>query len=319
MLSHKTDRRMRLLIKGDNTVFLPDELVTKVLSFSDVKFLMQMRCVWISWKSIISNPNFVKLYLKRFRDFSVVPFPVSRLRENSMISLPNDPHYGLRIKTVNMLLVIAIDCFVCLVILPSMERCGSVCGILQSVKCPKSWTIFRMTYKVVMLLLDEAENRTRARVLNLRDNVWKPIQIFPAVLLYFSDSDPGVNDGGVYFNGSLNWLDHPIEFGYINFYAWKKMNGTKTYTKLMPPCGFYDMSLIKPLMEEFGVEESWTQLIKIRYQNLQSIHRDFVDLKLSKWLPFHLSDHGDTLILAKMLNDPDLPMLFEKGERQVII
>ncbi|RHN60503.1 hypothetical protein MtrunA17_Chr4g0026551 [Medicago truncatula] len=170
------------------------------------------------------------------------------------------------------------------------------------------------TYKVVMLLLDEAENRTRARVLNLRDNVWKPIQIFPAVLLYFSDSDPGVNDGG----------------------------GTKTYTKLMPPCGFYDMSLIKPLvcilldclcfsnyykktdfdifkMEEFGVEESWTQLIKIRYQNLQSIHRDFVDLKLSKWLPFHLSDHGDTLILAKMLNDPDLPMLFEKGERQVII
>ncbi|AES88334.1 F-box and associated interaction domain protein [Medicago truncatula] len=111
MLSHKTDRRTRLSIKGDDTVFLPDELVTEVLSFSDVKFLMQMRCVCKSWKSIFSNPNFLKLHLKRsaryphlilyfnkssiYRDFNVVPFPINRLRENLMISLPNDPHYEL--------------------------------------------------------------------------------------------------------------------------------------------------------------------------------------------------------------------------------
>ena len=35
-------------------------------------------------------------------------------------------------------------------------------------------------------------------------------------------------------------------------------------------------------MEEFEVEESWTQLIKTRYQNLQSIRcRGYVDLELS--------------------------------------
>ncbi|AES88333.1 F-box-like protein [Medicago truncatula] len=63
MLTHKTYRRTRLPIKGDETVFLPDELVTEVLSFFDVKFLMQMRCVCKSWKSIISNPNFVILIM----------------------------------------------------------------------------------------------------------------------------------------------------------------------------------------------------------------------------------------------------------------
>jgi len=58
-------------------------------------------------------------------------------------------------------------------------------------------------------------------------------------------------------------------------------------------------------MEEFEVEESWTQLIKIRYQNLQSIRRrGSFDFKLSKCFPLHLSDHGDSLILAEKLQDP---------------
>jgi hypothetical protein len=58
-------------------------------------------------------------------------------------------------------------------------------------------------------------------------------------------------------------------------------------------------------MEEFGVEESWTQLIKVTsYENLHSIRRGSVDLELSKWLPLHLSDDGDTLILAEKLQDP---------------
>ncbi|AES88331.1 hypothetical protein MTR_4g053480 [Medicago truncatula] len=82
MLYYKTDRRTRLPIKDDETMFLPDELVTEVLSFSGVKFLMQMS------------------------------FKFSLLYENSS-----------------------------------------------------------KTYKVVMLLLDEAENITCARVLNLRVNV----------------------------------------------------------------------------------------------------------------------------------------------------
>ncbi|KEH23643.1 putative F-box domain-containing protein [Medicago truncatula] len=389
ILSHKTDCSTRFPIKGDETVFLPDELVTEVLSFSDVKFLMQMRCVCKSWKSIISDPKFVKLHLKRsarnphltlyfnksiiYRGFNVVPFPVTRLRENAVISLPNDPHYGLMDNDCKYV-VGSCNGLLCLLgysplhgkmwfhlwnpaIRKMSQKLGyfwdGVLGLYFSFKFAFGYDNSSHTYKVVMLLLDEAENRTRARVLNLCDNVWKPIQNFPAVLLHFCDTKPGANDGGVYLNGSLNWLAHPSEFGYINFYAWKKMNvkkfvivsldlETETYTKLMPPCGFDEMSPIEPSvcilldclcfsndykktdfviwkMEEFGVEESWIQLIKISYQNLRSIHRGFVDLELSKWLPLHLSDHGDTLILAKMLHDPDLPMSVEKEERQAIL
>ncbi|XP_050896460.1 topless-related protein 2 [Lathyrus oleraceus] len=51
-------------------------------------------------------------------------------------------------------------------------------------------------------------------------------------------------------------------------------------------------------MEEFGVEESWAQLLRISYQDLQSVHHDVVDLQYSQWLPLHLSDHANTLILA---------------------
>ena len=36
-------------------------------------------------------------------------------------------------------------------------------------------------------------------------------------------------------------------------------------------------------MEEFGVEETWTQLFKVSYQNLQSMYRGFGEMKLSKW------------------------------------
>ena len=51
-------------------------------------------------------------------------------------------------------------------------------------------------------------------------------------------------------------------------------------------------------MEEFVVEESWIQLLKINYQNLKSMYFDVYDLQNSQFLPLHLSDHGDTLILA---------------------
>jgi len=110
-LSQKNDCRASFPIKGDDMVFhpdaesslfLPDELVMEVLSFSDVKFLMLMRCVCKSWKSLISYPNFVKLHLKRSArnphltlfykqiniktfnirgddDYSAVPLPISRL------------------------------------------------------------------------------------------------------------------------------------------------------------------------------------------------------------------------------------------------
>ena len=43
----------------------------------------------------------------------------------------------------------------------------------------------------------------------------------------------------------------------------------------------------------YGDENSWTQLLKISYQSLPSKCDEY-----SQWLPLHLSDHSNTLILA---------------------
>jgi len=186
------------------------------------------------------------------------------------------------------------------------------------------------TYKVAMLMLDVVKNRTRVRVLSVADNVWKTIPNFPAVPLPNRYTGQGGSDG-VYLNGRLNWLaiqDRPVcVYGWDNIKANEFVvvsldMGTESYTQLMPPCGFDEMSSVKPpslcilkdslcfshdyrrtefviwQMKIIGVEEPWTQLLKISYQNLRTRFHDFADLENCQLLPLHLSDQNDTLILA---------------------
>ncbi|RHN41625.1 putative F-box associated interaction domain-containing protein [Medicago truncatula] len=183
-----------------------------------------------------------------------------------------------------------------------------------------------------MLLLDVFENRTHVQVLSVADNVWKTIPDFPAVPLPNIYTGQGGSDG-VYLNGRLNWLaiqDRPVS---VDVDVWEDIEAkefvivsldveTESYTQLMSPCAFDEMSSIKPpslcilkdslcfshdyrrtefiiwQMETFGVEEPWTQLLKISYQTLRTRFHDFADLKNCQLLPLHLSDHNDTLILA---------------------
>lgn len=48
-----------------SSVFLPDDLITEILSFLPVKSLVRFRCVSIYWKTLISDRAFVKLHLKK--------------------------------------------------------------------------------------------------------------------------------------------------------------------------------------------------------------------------------------------------------------
>jgi len=93
-------------------VILHDELIVKVLTFLEVKSLMRMRCVCKSWKTLMSDPVFVKMHLKKQStrmthllallahkakgsgDCRAVP--ISRLLEttsNSITFTDNDPYY----------------------------------------------------------------------------------------------------------------------------------------------------------------------------------------------------------------------------------
>ncbi|RHN49283.1 putative F-box associated interaction domain-containing protein [Medicago truncatula] len=186
------------------------------------------------------------------------------------------------------------------------------------------------TYKVVMLTLDVVENRTHVQVLSVGDNIWRTIQSFPAVPLPNCYKNQGGSDG-VYLNGRLNWL--AIQDRLVSVYGWEEnikakefaivslYTETKSFTRLMPPRGFDEMSNVKPSvcilkgslcfshdfkrtefimwqMKIFGVEEPWTQLLKISYQNLRTRFHDFADLEYCQLSPLHLYDQSDTRILA---------------------
>jgi len=134
-------------------------------------------------------------------------------------------------------------------------------------------------------------------------------------------------------NGRLNWLavkDRPVS---VYGWHWENVKAkeivnvsldmeTELYTELMPPSAFDEMSSLKApsvcilkdslcfshdfrrteiiiwQMKIVGVEQPWTQLLKISYQNLRTKFHNFADLENCQLLPLHLSDHSDTLILA---------------------
>ncbi|XP_058755534.1 F-box/kelch-repeat protein At3g23880-like [Vicia villosa] len=92
--------------------FLPEELITEVLSYLPVKSLMQLRCVCKTWNTLISHPKFIKQHLQQskkktqilcmFRDFSILPFPLDTLLNNPSIIkstkyyFPSNPDYHYR-------------------------------------------------------------------------------------------------------------------------------------------------------------------------------------------------------------------------------
>jgi F-box interacting protein len=190
------------------------------------------------------------------------------------------------------------------------------------------------TFKVVASRYIRDQLTTDVRVFNIGDNVWRNIESFPVVPLYCDIEQ--FHHTGVFLNGTLNWLaihnDIPITC-YIGQEAVVDITveqivvvsldlGTETYNQYRLPQGFDEVPPSEPTvgvlgdclcfsywyketdfiiwqMKEFGVEESWTQFLKISYHDLQLNH-DFSDDTLKynfRFLPLFLSNDGDTLLL----------------------
>jgi hypothetical protein len=201
------------------------------------------------------------------------------------------------------------------------------------------------TYKVVALhtqtnVEKETENeglwRSKVRVFSFGYNGWRYIQSFPLVPLIWND--------GVHLSGTVNWLAISGDFvsmsveegpneAYIphveQFVIVSVDLSTEAYTQFLLPPGFDVVPSVEPSlrvlmdclcfshdfkgtefviwqMKEFGVQESWTQLFRIEYVNLQlhnlSISNDmdlfrYMECKIPL-LPLYVSKNGDTLILT---------------------
>ncbi|XP_058725745.1 F-box/kelch-repeat protein At3g23880-like [Vicia villosa] len=178
-------------------------------------------------------------------------------------------------------------------------------------------------YKVV------AFRPNKVAVLTLGDNVWKSIQSFPTYPYNYTSIHTNT---GVYLNNSLNWFAlRGIRRSYYH-YRYTDLSvqqfviisldlGIETYTQFQFPHGFYQVPVAAPIvcvlmeclcfshysiecnfviwqMKEFGVQESWTKLLKFDYHNI--LHTD--DHRVVSLLPLHVFENGDMLLLAHNLN-----------------
>ncbi|XP_058761569.1 F-box/kelch-repeat protein At3g06240-like [Vicia villosa] len=189
------------------------------------------------------------------------------------------------------------------------------------------------TYKVTALgsVVDRTLSETDVKVFSLGDNVWRTIHGVPAIplQLYF-----GHEYDGVHLSNTINWLSIQDVFGRDDiveqFVIISLDLSTETFTQLMPPENYDNHGGISPnicvmmdslcfsydketeifiwQMTKFGDEKSWSQFLKFSYHNVG------VDYELGhpyiKLTPLHLSEDGDTLLLAK--DEQDSAILYNR-------
>jgi F-box interacting protein len=172
------------------------------------------------------------------------------------------------------------------------------------------------------------------KVLSLGDDSWRNIQCFPVLPLYWFIHD---KNQGVYLSGTINWL--ALRDYFYSDYEFDNVSkitveqyviisldlSTESYTQLLLPRGFDEVPRVQPTiviltdslcfghdfkgshfviwkMKDFGVQESWIQLLKISYQNICS-SQYLLEFETMEFLPLYLSEKCETLILANDKTD----------------
>jgi len=345
-----------------SNAFLPDELIAEILSFFEVKTIVQLKCVSKSWNNLISEPTFVEKHHQKSsqnphltlcwhegrKGFNVTPFPVHCLLQNPSITVNNNKFHRFKVQCK---VVGSCNGLLCL-LFHSIRRTRTVVHwfrfwnpatrkktkklglcystprrIRKDISTPLSLFKFTFcydastrTYKVVAFRVKNKQGEVK--VFSLGTNYWRNIQSFPVSPLNLLDCHYRrrrcrLNDG-VHLSGTVNWLAtykpviHVIQYEFVIV---SLDLSTESYKQLLPPLGFDEVPFFQPVlsvlmdgicfsydskrtefvlwhMKEYGVQNSWTQLFKISYQNLPIRNID-------NWFePMCFYVTGDSVILA---------------------
>ncbi|XP_058758215.1 F-box/kelch-repeat protein At3g23880-like [Vicia villosa] len=190
------------------------------------------------------------------------------------------------------------------------------------------------TYKVLYFI----PYKKQVRVLTLGNNVWRNIEKSP--VKHCSSMNLA------HLSGTVNWLairKHYSTYDYKNitieqFVIISLDLGTETHTQLRPPPGFNEVPFVEPhlsvlmdclcfshyfkkthlviwQMKEFGVQESWSQFLKISYDKLL-LDRHSVYFQL---LLLCYSEKNDTLIFMNYLESQAINRRYNRMERLNIV
>ncbi|KAK7303218.1 hypothetical protein RJT34_14120 [Clitoria ternatea] len=211
---------------------LPFELIAEILKWLPVKFLLQLRCVCKSWKSLIYDPQFAKSHLRvsptvthLILTFTNNPSREFTLRAYSLPSVfnavtvsatqlryPLNPRkrFDLIVGSCDGILCFAIDQNCALLWNPSIGKFKKL-PPLDNQRCDGSYTIygfgcdrFSDSYKVVAVFCYECDiggvrgYKTQVKILTLGTDSWRRIQEFPSGVPF--------DESGKFVNGTVNWL-----------------------------------------------------------------------------------------------------------------
>jgi len=267
-------------------VIFPNELIVEIFSLLSVKPLMRFKCVNKFFNTIVSDPYFIQMHLKRskrnlqlaamslpYSTSSVVTFPNISLileQENSSTTIQYDPYHRL-IEKNNRLWWVAGSCngLLCLIDrgIPGLCLWNPVTRTKSQIfyvhmRYVKSnftfvYDVSTQSYKVVELRIEGEYDSARAmaQVFSFRDYSCRNI-LCSLPLSKFTSS----NDTGVYLSGTVNWLvllDCASSSG--DFAVWNDSSitleqlvilsldlSTETYTQLLLPQGFDKVSQYQP-------------------------------------------------------------------------
>jgi len=351
MDTHRIKRRRRRRSKASfPTVFLPDELIAEVLSFLNVKTIVQLKCLSKSWNALISDPTFIEKHLKkssqkphltlfwnqRIKGFNLVPFPVHRLLKNPSITVYSDNFHRLKSKN-NCIVVGSCNGLLCLhfhsltrtptavhlkewlrfwnpATRTRSKKLGTLCYstasgedmsiILSYFKFTFGYDASTRTYKVVTIRRqkNEASWKNVVNVFSLGNNCWRNIESFIVISSIRLDIQYRRRlcalSVGVHLSGTVNWLAVYKLITHVEQFMIVALDlSTEKYKRFQLPSGFNEVPFLQPVlrvlmdclcfsydsnktefvlwhMKEYGVEESWTQLFKISYQNLPMLKTD---------------------------------------------
>ncbi|XP_039682823.1 F-box/kelch-repeat protein At3g23880 [Medicago truncatula] len=351
---------------------------------------MSMKCVSKSWKTLILDPDFAKMHLKkqstRTSHLAILSnmsegsgecraVPISRLLESNSHSITlTDPYHQFFYKDAGRVvgscngLVCMQDCYFAeyhehsfSFWNPATRTKSETLVSFRNYPKPRKnvcnftfgYDISIDTYKIVFLCLKRDDSdliATAVRVFTLGDNDWRDIDCLPVVLVRHPFGKYVRN--GVYLKSSVSWCVRCRYYCHLKnliveqFVMISLDLGTETYTQLLlPRCCDEELHNVPTLsvlmdclyfsydskkthfviwqMKEFGVEESWTQFLKISYTNLlnnfktKELYNDSL-FHRSRLTPMCFSENGDTLIFA--INIPDQAILYNwKDNRAKII
>ncbi|CAL0304840.1 unnamed protein product [Lupinus luteus] len=277
---------------ADSEPVLLNEVIVEILSWLPVKSLVQFSCVCKYWKSLLSDPHFIKLHLQKSskhasliltlttpaaRNRCVTSCSIDSFNQNPYIA-SEDGHLLLNCKYK---VLGSCNGLVCLIGSSHEDKIGqhwvrfwNPVIRLKSRKSPFLQVDLRAnelgstkfgfgydkssdSYKVVAVLCNRNANedseRTQVKVYTMGDHCWRDIQAFPAFPIIF-------RNGGRFMNGTLNWLA-------IRNYAagcdWDTVTinqlvivsldlGKETYKQLSLPVGLDEVPHVVPTIGIFG-------------------------------------------------------------------